>query len=128
MATCLEIAGINYPDQFNGNAIQPFEGRSLLPAFANKTIQRDFLFWEHEGNRAIRVDNWKLVARVTKNKVFTVEDENAWELYDLKSDPTETKNLAAKYPDKVASLSARWESEAIRTKAKPWPWQAPKQF
>jgi arylsulfatase len=128
MATCLEIAGINYPDQFNGNAIQPFEGRSLLPAFANKTIQRDFLFWEHEGNRAIRVDNWKLVARVTKNKLFTVEDENAWELYDLKSDPTETKNLAAKYPDKVASLSARWESEAIRTKAKPWPWQAPKQF
>jgi arylsulfatase len=126
MATCLDIAGIQYPAQFNGNAIQPFEGKSLVPAFRNKKIQHDFLFWEHEGNRAIRVDNWKLVARVKKNKVFTMADENAWELYDLKNDPTETKNLATKYPDKVASLSAMWEKEAVRTKAKPWPWQASK--
>jgi len=126
MATCIAIAGLNYPGQFKGNDIQPYEGKSLLPAFKNETIQREFIFWEHEGNRAIRMGNWKLVARVQKNKVFTTADENAWELYDMENDPTETKNLALKYPDKVEAMIGRWELEALRTKAKPWPWQGKK--
>ncbi len=123
MATCIAIAGINYPKQFNGNAIQPYEGKSLLPAFNNKAIKREYIFWEHEGNRAIRVGNWKLVSQAKKNKVFTAADENAWELYDMDNDPTETKNLASTYPEKVKELSVLWEKEALRTKAKPWPWQ-----
>ena len=126
MATCIDIAGINYPKQYNGNEIQPYEGKSLMPAFSNKSIKRNFIFWEHEGNRAIRVGNWKLVSRVQKNKVFTAADENAWELYDMVNDPTETKNLGAKYPEKLKEMSSLWEKEAIRTKAKPWPWQATK--
>jgi arylsulfatase len=126
MATCIDIAGINYPTVFNGNAIQSQEGKSLLPAFKNKTIKRDFIFWEHEGNRAIRSNNWKLVSKAQKNKVFTAADENAWELYDMENDPTETNNLAEKYPEKVKSMAAMWEQEANRTKAKPWPWQAVK--
>jgi len=126
MATCIDIAGINYPTVFNGNAIQSQEGKSLLPAFKNKTIKRDFIFWEHEGNRAIRSNNWKLVSKAQKNKVFTAADENAWELYDMEKDPTETNNLAEKYPEKVKSMAAMWEQEANRTKAKPWPWQAVK--
>jgi arylsulfatase len=126
MATCIDIADINYPTVFNGNAIQSQEGKSLLPAFKNKTIKRDFIFWEHEGNRAIRSNNWKLVSKAQKNKVFTAADENAWELYDMEKDPTETNNLAEKYPEKVKSMAAMWEQEANRTKAKPWPWQAVK--
>lgn len=126
MATCIGIAGINYPKEFNGNQIQRYEGKSLLPAFKNKTIKRDFLFWEHEGNRAIRIGKWKLVAKVQKNKVVTSQDENAWELYYLDNDPTETKNLALKYPEKVKEMSALWEKEAIRTKTKPWPWESEK--
>ena len=98
----------------------------MLPAFSNKLIKRDFIFWEHEGNRAIRVDKWKLVSRVQKNKVFKAADENAWELYDIDNDPTETKNLASTYPEKVKELSALWEKEALRTKAKPWPWHTTK--
>ncbi len=123
MATCIDIVGINYPTAFNGNTIQLYEGKSLLPAFKNKTIKREFIFWEHEGNRAIRAGNWKLVSKAEKNKVFTAAYENAWELYDIETDPTETKNLAVKYPKKVKSMAAMWEQEAIRTKAKPWPWQ-----
>ncbi len=126
MATCIDIAGINYPKQFNGNAIQPYEGISLLPAFQNKTIKREFIFWEHEGNRALRVSKWKLVSKTQKNKTFSASDENAWELYDMDLDPTETNNLATKFPEKVQSLSNMWEKEALRTKAKPWPWQAVK--
>lgn len=126
MATCVDIAGINYPTVFNGNAIQSLEGKSLLPAFKNNTIKRDFIFWEHEGNRAIRSHNWKLVSKAQKNKVFKTADENAWELYDMENDPTEINNLAEKYPEKVKSMAAMWEQEANRTKAKPWPWQAVK--
>lgn len=122
MPTCLDITGVPYPEKYNGNQIIPVEGISLKPAFANKPIKREYLFWEHSGNRAIRVGDWKLVSRVKKQKVFTASDENAWELYNLGTDPSELNNLAQKYPDKVKELSAHWEKEALRTQAKPWPW------
>ena len=122
MATCVDITGITYPKQFNGNSIQPYEGKSLLPAFKNNPINREYIFWEHEGNRAIRVENWKLVSRTQKVKKFTDIDENGWELYNMEIDPSETVNLASKYPEKETELTLLWEKEAQRTKAKPWPW------
>ena len=122
MATCLDIAGINYPKQFNGNEIQPYEGKSLVPAFTNQSISRESIFWEHEGNRAIRSGKWKLVSRTQEVKKFTAADENAWELYDIGNDRSETINLASKFPEKVKELSLLWEKEAQRTQAKPWPW------
>ena len=126
MATCVEIAGLNYPTNFNGNAIHPLEGKSLVPAFTNKAINREFIFWEHEGNRAIRMGNWKLVSKTRKQKKFTPADENLWELYDMDRDPSEINNLALKYPDKVKTMAALWEKEAQRTMAKPWPWSSSK--
>ena len=123
MATCLAITGVDYPKQFNGNVIQALEGKSLVPAFTNQPIKRDFIFWEHSANRAIRVGDWKLVAKTRKQKTFGDADENAWELYDLKNDPTERINLASKYPEKTKDLALKWEMEAIKTKAKPWPWK-----
>jgi arylsulfatase A-like enzyme len=122
MATCVEIAGLQYPSNFNGNSIHPLEGKSLVPAFTNKSINREFIFWEHEGNRALRMGNWKLVSKTKKQKKFTPADENAWELYDMEEDPSEINNLALKYPDKVKTMAAIWEKEAQRTMAKPWPW------
>jgi arylsulfatase len=122
MATCIDIAGIDYPGEYNGNKIQSPEGKSLVPAFSNNPLQRDLIFWEHEGNRAIRAGNWKLVSRTIKTRVFTQSDEIAWELYNLETDPSETKDMATEFPEKVKTLAALWEQEAIRTKAKPWPW------
>jgi arylsulfatase len=122
MATCLDVAGVAYPEEFRGNAILPYEGRSLVPAFRNEPVKRDFLFWEHEGNRAIRVGNWKLVARVQNAKKFTPDDEDKWELYDLDSDPSETKDLEASHPGKARELAQLWEKESLRLKVKPWPW------
>lgn len=124
MATCIEIAGLKYPSNFNGNSIYPLEGKSLVPAFTNKSINREFIFWEHEGNRAIRMGNWKLVSKTQKQRKFTPADENTWELYDMKEDPSEINNLALKYPDKVKIMAALWENEAQRTMAKPWPWDS----
>jgi len=122
MATCIEIVGLKYPTEFNGHSIQAYEGKSLAPTFHNKPIDRAFLFWEHAANRALRVGQWKLVSKTKKNKTFSPSDENAWELYDINKDPSETKNLAKQFPEKVKELSTKWEIEAIRTKAKPWPW------
>ena len=126
MATCVEIAGLQYPTNFNGNSTHPLEGKSLVPAFTNKAINREFIFWEHEGNRAIRMGNWKLVSKTRKQKKFTPADENLWELYDMDRDPSEINNLALKYPDKVKTMAALWEKEAQRTMAKPWPWSSSK--
>jgi arylsulfatase len=126
MATCVEIAGLQYPSNFNGNSIHPLEGKSLVPAFTNKPINREFIFWEHEGNRALRMGNWKLVSKTQKQRKFTPADENAWELYDMEEDPSESNNLAFKYPDKVKTMAALWEKEAQRTMAKPWPWDSSK--
>jgi arylsulfatase A-like enzyme len=126
MATCLAITALAYPKQFNGYEIQALEGKNLVPAFTNKPIARDFIFWEHSANRAIRIGDWKLVSRTGKQKTFGEADENKWELYDLKNDPTERINLATKYPDKTKEMAQKWEAEAIRTKAKPWPWKPAK--
>ena len=124
MATCVEIAGLNYPINFNGNDIHPLEGKSLVPAFTNKTVNREFIFWEHEGNRALRMGKWKLVSKTKIQKKFTPADENAWELYNIEEDPSELNNLALKYSDKVKIMAVIWEKEAQRTLAKPWPWES----
>jgi arylsulfatase len=124
LATCVDIVGLNYPTVFNGHTIQPYEGKSLVPTFTNKPIAREFIFWEHAANRALRMNEWKLVSKTQKKKIFSPLVDNNWELYNIDNDPSETNNLANKYPEKVKELSAKWETEAIRIKAKPWPWES----
>ena len=112
LPTCLDAAGATALKERNGVAVQPPEGRSLLPAFANQPIQREALYWEHEGNAAIRVGDLKLV-RVGRN--------GAWELYDIRKDRTEMLNLAEAQPDKVKELATLWETWAVRAQVKPYP-------
>jgi arylsulfatase len=112
MATCVEVGGAAYPQQFNGKPVLPLEGKSLVPAFANKPIERDALFWEHEGNAAVRVGDMKLV-RLGRN--------GAWELYDLKADRTEQHDLAASQPERVKELAAKWNEWAKRAHVMPVP-------
>jgi len=105
LPTILDVSGVGYPREFNGHDILPMEGRSLVPSFANKPIERDALYWEHEGNAAVRVGDWKLVRKGANGP---------WELYDLAADRTELHNLAAQQPDRAAELRAKWESWAAR--------------
>ncbi len=105
IATCVELAGAKYPTEYQGQKITPLEGKSLVPAFANKPIERDAIYWEHEGNRAILVKNWKLVA---------VGAKGPWELYDLDKDGAETNDLAKQRPTMVKDLAAKWQAWAVR--------------
>ncbi len=93
--TVLELAGVKRLPVDAPKA----PGRSLLPAFAKDgSLQREYLWWLHAGNRAIRVRDWKLVAAKGE----------PWELYNLQEDRTEMNNLASSSPGKVKELEQAW--------------------
>ncbi|MHC5028871.1 MAG: arylsulfatase [Planctomycetota bacterium] len=112
MATFVDVAGATYPATRNDVPITPAAGLSLVPAFADHALEREAIYWEHEGNRAIRVGDWKLVARGRKG---------TWELYDLATDRTEVNDLAAAHPARVESMAEAWTTWATASNVLPWP-------
>ncbi len=107
MATCVDLAGATYP----GTPILPFEGKSLVPAFNGKKIQRtDAIYWEHEGNRAVIDGKYKVVSRYP----------DKWEMYDLEADRCEMHDISASDPKRFASMTARYDAWAKRCTVEPW--------
>jgi arylsulfatase len=99
--TLLELAGGQWPAVWAGQPTPPRPGRSLVSAFGRDcTVARDALWWWHEGNRALRVGDWKIVA---------AGRDAPWELYDLRTDRGETHNLAARHPGRLQALAGRWQ-------------------
>jgi arylsulfatase A-like enzyme len=117
LATAVDIAGAGYPAEFKGKTITPKEGVSLLPAFKGEKLARTKpIFWEHEGNRAVREGDLKLVAL----------ENQPWRLYDLAADRSEQKDLAAEKPEVVKELAAKWDAWAARSNVLPLgAWRAP---
>ena len=109
MATCVDLAGAAYPERIDERAIKPLEGRSLAPLFSGRPLEREALYWEHEGNRAVREGRWKLVAK----------ENRAWELYDIDRDRTEQHDLATSEPDRVRQMAAKWDSWAKQSNVLP---------
>lgn len=101
MATCLDLAGATYPDRRDGVDIRPHDGRPL---------DRDALLWEHEANRAVRTDRWKLVSK---------GENGRWELYDMEDDRTDLDDRSDDHPHVVEDLGTRWERVAERVGAFP---------
>ncbi len=98
--TILDAAGGKPLKTWDGQPVPPPPGLSLVPVFAqDRTVMHEYLWWYHEGNRALRSGKWKLVA---------AGEKGPWELYDLNADPTETKNLVAQFPDKARKLEQTW--------------------
>ena len=98
MPTILQVSGAKYPAEFGGNTIIPEQGVSLVPTFSGAILPERPQFIEHEGNKMVREGNWKLVA---------IHDQ-PWELYNLKDDPTETRDLAAAEPQRAQKMAADW--------------------
>jgi arylsulfatase A-like enzyme len=109
MPTFVEIAGAKYPEESKEHEIQPMEGESLVPHFSSSpnlplSLSHRLLFWEHEGNRAVRDGEWKLVG----------SREGSWELYNIGADRTELNDLAGKEPKRFESLKSKWDDWAKR--------------
>ena len=110
MPTCVELASATYPDTFQGHPIKPMEGKSLVPTLTNQPLERGPVFWEHEGNRAVRDGQWKLVAK------RPLGGQSAdWELYDIDMDRSELNNVANIYPERVQRMAAEWQAYSERT-------------
>ncbi len=98
--TVLQVVGGKRPEKWEGKPVPPPPGMSLVPLFTRDgSVTHDSLWWLHEGNRALRVGNWKIVA---------AGKEAPWELYDLSAERSEMKNLASEKPEKVRELAAIW--------------------
>ena len=108
-ATFRDITGAKYPEEILGNKTKPPLGKSLLPIFKGKEREpHKEIYWHFSRANAVRQGDLKVV-RAGK----------AWELYDLKADPTETNNLAKERPEKTAELAKMWEAWREDYKNKP---------
>jgi arylsulfatase len=115
MPTFLDVANAKFPEKINGGKTTPLEGIDLVPAFTGNTLSRpNPIFWEHEGQRAVRDGKWKLVA----------SHDEPWELYDMEVDRTELNDLSKAKPEITRELIAKYEAWAKRVDAKPWPFHA----
>lgn len=93
MPTCLELAGVRHPDEFDGRAVIPLDGTSFVSALRNpaeKAEESRVLAWR----KAVRDGDWKLV----------LQNRSKPELFDLSQDRNELNNLAADFPERVLKL------------------------
>lgn len=105
MATILDVSKTPYPKAWNGHPVDPLEGHSLLGALQQgEAVQRPPMFWEHEGNAAVRIGKWKLVRKYP----------DPWELYDMEADRTELNDISAQHPDRVKDMLAQYDAWAKR--------------
>lgn len=104
MATCLDIAGTEYPETYADRKLEDAWGVTLLPVFNKKPVEEHVIYAEHEDNKMIRDGKWKLVLI----KYLGAK----WQLFNIEEDRTEQHDLAAQYPDKVKDMSARYNAWA----------------
>jgi arylsulfatase len=99
LPTILELGGAT--PLSTGGPRRP--GRSLVPAFErDQPVPHEFIYFNHEGNHALRMGDWKLVSYQ--------ENKDAWELYDLSRDRAEMNDLASRDPERVKQMEARWKA------------------
>jgi arylsulfatase len=111
MPTFLELARLEYPRVYNGKRLRPVDGKSLVPILRSGSREgHDLLFWEHEGKRAVRQRDWKLVSA----------SGGEWELYNMVEDRAEMNDLSGQNPEKAAELKKLYEDWARENNILPW--------
>ncbi|MEZ5374669.1 MAG: sulfatase-like hydrolase/transferase, partial [Microthrixaceae bacterium] len=111
LPTLLELTGVAAPTERNGTRLKPMQGLSFASVLTDPSAPsvRTEQYYEMLGHRGYYRDGWEVVSLHYPLTHFTDEE---WELYDLTSDPTETRNLAGSHPDLVAELSEAWTEAA----------------
>ena len=115
MATCLDLAGTELPKKYNGNLIKQHSGKSLVPIFSGtkEKLHAEPIFWEHEGNKAVRHGKFKLVQEWKKG-------DQSWELYDMEKDRSEINNIIELYPEKANEMIALYKEWANEVGVLTW--------
>ncbi len=112
MATLVDVSGALYPAELGGRRIQPLEGLSLVPAFRGEPLRRvKPIFWEHEGNCAVRAGPWKAVRK----------HGEPWELYNMEEDRTEQRNVLGTFKALGEHLLRQWDDWSAASGVEPWP-------
>lgn len=116
--TVLDITQVAAPGVFEGVCQIPVQGKSMRATFANPQSPppRDTQYFELWGSRAIWHNGWKAVGIHKPGTAFT---EDRWELYQVEKDFSESVDLAAQYPERLADLQQRWWTEAEKNGALP---------
>jgi arylsulfatase A-like enzyme len=117
--TILELASVNVPEMYDGIKQQPMDGISMAYSFDNQNAptKKTKQYYEMFGNRAIWQDGWKAVTLHGNRMPWDVNvsipfEHDTWELYNVAEDFSESDNLAAKYPEKLAALKNLFDEEA----------------
>jgi len=118
MPTLIDLANATYPEVYQGLEILPLEGKSLMPIFKGSETYtgHEVLFWEHEGNRAVRKGDYKLVSRFN----YQGNEAYPWELYNIAEDRTEINDLSTEYPEKVSEMERLYRAWAQRCQVVPY--------
>ncbi len=127
LPTLLDVVGLRPPTERDGRPLKPMNGLSLVPLLRDRSSAELHLeqYYELQGNLGFYADGWEIVTRRTRQTPFAESD---WELYDLRADPTETTDLAARHPEKVVELAARFATAAHQNQVYPldegsaWRW------
>ena len=110
LPTVAELAGASISTEREGTALKPIEGESFVRSFSQGEWRRSRPLWfEHEGNRALRDESWKLVSR----------HPGEWELYNMEQDRTEANDLAPSETARLKRMAGEWESTATRVGVRP---------
>jgi hypothetical protein len=119
--TILDVIGVELPARVAGVAQRPLDGVSFRSTFADADAPETHRtqYYEMFGCRALYHDGWKAVTYQEIQADDPPLDQAAWELYDLRADPSECHDLAAEEPDRLAELVDRWWDEAERNQVLP---------
>ncbi len=130
LPTVLDLCGLAPPDELDGVAQMSIDGVSLATVVSDATAPdvHTSQYSECWGSRAMYHDGWKAVTNHV-NQLTAAEREqipgshdfatDTWALYDTRRDPTESHDLAADEPERVADLVARWFAAAERNQVFP---------
>ncbi|MGY4470475.1 hypothetical protein ACVWWK_006184 [Bradyrhizobium sp. LB9.1b] len=116
--TLLELIGIEAPAEIAGCRQMPLEGESFARSIADASApsKSSPQYFEMFGHRGLWQGGWKAVAFHPSGTPF---DSDKWELFHLDEDFSETDDLAAKEPERLAAMIAAWWEEAGKHKVLP---------